>query len=62
MLSNWRKVDDIRTDTNGWDEMITNECNKWIVFGDNIAKGKKNDNVFHDAYITHLISYYDKER
>ena len=62
VLSNWRKVNYVRTDTSEWDEMITNECDKWIVFGDTMAKGKKNDHVFHNACIAHLISYYDKER
>ena len=31
-------------------------------FGDTISKGKKNDHVFHNACLEHVINFYDKER
>ena len=44
------------------DEIIINNCDKWIVLGDNLSKGKKNDNVFHNAVLTYVIKFYDAER
>ena len=40
------------------DEIIINDCEKWIFFGDTMLKGKKNDRVFHTACQTYLIKYY----
>ena len=31
-------------------------------WGDTISKGKKNDRVFHNACLEHVINFYDKER
>ena len=33
-----------------------------VFFGDTISKGKKNDHVFHNACLEHVINFYDKER
>ena len=44
------------------DRTIVNDCDKWIFFGDTYSKGKKNDHVFHNAYLTHIIKYYDRIR
>ena len=38
------------------------DCEKWIFFGDTISAGKKNDHVFHNACLTYIIKYYDKQR
>ena len=44
------------------DEKMMNNCDKWIVFGDTMSKGKKNDHVFHNAALTHIVKFYEKER
>lgn len=41
------------------DKYIVNNCNKVILFGDITSKGKKNDNVFCNAYLTCIIKYFD---
>ena len=43
-------------------ETIVNNCDKWIVFGDTLARGKKNDHVFHNAVLSYLIKFYNMER
>ena len=44
------------------DDTVIKNCDKWIIFGNNISKGKKHNHVFHDAFFTYLIDFYDKER
>ena len=58
---NWRKVK-FKTDEGTWDEAIVSDCDKWVFFGASMSKGKKNDHVYHNACLDHIISYYDKER
>jgi hypothetical protein len=58
----WRRVQFKKTDKNGCmhnDEVMVNECDKWIFFGDTLSKGKKNDHVFHNACLTYIIRHYD---
>ena len=62
VLTEWRTVEFLNTKTNTTDETIVNNCDKWIVFGDTLSRGKKNDHVFHNACLAHLISFYDSER
>ena len=62
VLTNWRPVDFYNTSKERMDETIINDCDKWIVFGDTLSKGKKNENVFHNVCLSHLINFYDKER
>ena len=52
----------MQKETGEWHETMTNDCDKWIVFGDTLTKGGKNDHVFHNATLTHLINFYDSER
>ena len=42
------------------EEVIVNEYDKWIMFGDTISREKKKDHVFHNACLTHLIRHYVK--
>ena len=44
------------------EKIVIDNCNKWIVFGDTLSKGRKHDHVFHNACLTYLIDFYDKER
>ena len=41
VLSNLSKVEHLTKNTGEWGEMTTNNCDKWIVFGDTLSKGKK---------------------
>ena len=59
---NWRIVRYNNTTTNDDDETIVNDCDRWIFFGDTLSKGKKNDHIFHNACMTHIIKFYDNER
>ena len=40
VVSNWREVEYVNIKGNA-DKTITNDCDKWIFFGDTISKGKK---------------------
>ena len=40
VVSNWREVEYVNIKGNA-DKPITNDCDKWIFFGDTISKGKK---------------------
>ena len=55
VLSNWRMVK-YKTDKNECDETIICDCDKWLFFGDTISRGKKNDHVFHNSCLTHIIN------
>ena len=62
---NWRKVIYKREEVGGEvldDETMINDCEKWILFGDTMSKGKKNNHVFHNACQIYLIKYYDSIR
>jgi len=55
----WRVVK-IRKETSNeleWDEIIINDYDKWICFGNTLSKGKKNDHVFYNAWISHIIDF-----
>jgi hypothetical protein len=43
-------------------EMQTHDCDVFNFFGDTISKGKKNDNIFHNACLKHIVEHYKKER
>ena len=62
VLTNWRPVKFYNTSSNILDETVLNNYDKWIIFGDTLSKGKKKDHVFHNACLTYLIDFYDKER
>ena len=62
VLTNWRPVTFYSTSNNMLDGIGSNNCDKWIIFGDTLSKGKKNYHVFHNACLTYLIDSYDKER
>ena len=36
------------------------ECDVWHFFGDSMSKGKKNDHVFHNACLKHIVEYYKR--
>ena len=38
-----------------------NNYDKCVVFGNTMLKGK-NDHIFHNAALTHIVKFYDKER
>ena len=61
VIYDWRNVTFKRKDGTE-DETIINTCDKWIVFGDTLSKGKKNDHVFHNTCLAYLRKYYDDER
>ena len=61
VLTGWRNVDFYNSESETMDKTIVSNCNKWIVFGDTISKGKKNDHVFHNACLSYLVKFYDKE-
>ena len=61
VVSNWREVEYVNIKGNA-DKTITNDCDKWIFFGDTISKGKKNDHVFHNTCLDYVVDYYDGER
>lgn len=44
------------------DEMIANDCDRWVFFGDTMSKGKKNDHIFHQSCCTYVIKHYDSMR
>ena len=44
-----------------WDEIIVNECDKCTFLRIHYQR-VKNDHVFHNACLTYLIQFYDKER
>ena len=60
IVYNWRVTDFI--DDGNLNQVIINDCDKWIWFGDTMSKGKKNDHIFHNACLEHIITFYDKER
>ena len=60
IIYNWRVADFY--DDGNLDQVIINDCDKWIWFGDTMSKGKKNDHVFHNACLEHILAFYDKER
>ena len=41
------------------DEAIGSDCNKWIIVGDTLSKGNKNDHVFHNNCMTYIIKNGD---
>ena len=41
VIYGFRKVK-IKRKNGVWDEMILNECDRWVIFGDTISKGKRN--------------------
>ena len=52
----------LKKETLELDVTIINDCESCIFFGDTMSKGKKNDCAFHNACLTHLIDFLDKER
>ena len=40
VLYNWRRVKYMKNE-NEWDETVVNDCDRWLVFGDTISRGKK---------------------
>jgi len=62
VLTNWRRVPFRKTENNTMDEAIVSDCDKWIILGDTISKGKKNDHVFHNACLTYIIKNGDAAR
>ena len=65
VLTNWRVAKYKKIMENGEeinDESILNNADKWAFFGDTISAGKKNDHVFHEACLTYIINFYDRQR
>ena len=60
VVYNWRVAD--FTDDSSLDQVIISDCDKWIFLGDTMSKGKKNDHVYHNACLHHVIKFYDKAR
>ena len=44
------------------DETIICTTNKWAFFGSTQTRGKKNDHIYHKAYLKYLIKFYDDKR
>ena len=44
------------------DKGIINDTDKWIFLEIQFQRAKKNDHVFHNACMTYIIKYYDKQR
>lgn len=42
------------------DVTIINNYEKLILIGDTMSREKKNDHIFHNACLTHLIDFLDK--
>ena len=61
VLSNWRTVEYKKSEEE-YDKAIMNDCDKWLFFGDTISRGKKNDHVFHNSCLTHIIQFHNDER
>ena len=59
VLTNWRKVK-YKIGENEYSETIINDCDNF--FGSTLSRGKKNDHVFHNACLSHLIKFYNDER
>jgi hypothetical protein len=43
-------------------EKTVNDCDVWYFFGDTKSKGKKNDHVFHNACLKHIVEHYQSKR
>eukprot|EP00957_Ditylum_brightwellii_P192632 14667088-Ditylum_brightwellii.AAC.1 len=61
VLSNWRNVK-YKTEEGEYKDTVVNDCDKWLVFGDTMSRGKKNDHIFHNARFTYIIKIYDMEQ
>ena len=59
VLSKQRKVNYLKKDTGEWGEMMTNNCNKWIVFGNTLSKGR--NHILRNAILTHILKLYINE-
>ena len=62
VLTKWRRVPFLKIESNTMDETIVSDCDKWIILGDTISKGKKNDHVFHNACLAYIIKNGDAQR
>ena len=61
---NFRTVKFKRKGPNGQmidDETIVSDCEKWIFVGATMSKGKKNDHIFHNSPLTHIVTHYDNK-
>eukprot|EP00957_Ditylum_brightwellii_P136751 10428089-Ditylum_brightwellii.AAC.2 len=38
-----------------WVETIVNTHDKWLILGDTLSHGKKNDHIFHNSCLTYII-------
>lgn len=57
----WRSVK-FSKEGGGNDDIILNECNKWIFFWDTMSKGTKNNYAFHQECLTYFIKIHDAQR
>ncbi len=55
-----RTVDGIRNRKGNLESIRVNDCDVWYLFGDSKSKGKKNDHVFHNACLDHLLEHYKR--
>ena len=65
MIHTWREAGYFQQDDNGntfEDKAILTDTNKWAFFGCTLSRGKKNNHVFHEACLTHIIKYYDSNQ
>ena len=43
-------------------EIVANECDEWMLFGDTVPKREKNDHSFQNSYLEYIIAFCDSER
>ena len=63
--SNWmnaRLKKQAESSEDAFNEIIVNDCHRWLFFGDAQSKGKNNYHVSHDACTTHIIIFYNAGR